>query len=101
MLAFASAVPLSAARAPPLRLASRPPHTRLARRRQRAPCATLPAPPPVALDGLLLSVNELYAQIAKGGIGIIMSGVVGAIITGALIKRNYDFVRSARTPSLA
>lgn len=97
MLAFAAATPLLAARAPVLHpSASRAP-SRAVHRRRPSPRATLLPPPPAALDGLLLlSASELYAQIARGGVGIIMSGVVGAVVVGFLMKRNYDYVRTRR-----
>lgn len=47
-----------------------------------------------ALPSLLL-VDDIYGQIASGGLLIIASGVVGVIITGLLMSRNYEELNEA------
>jgi len=43
----------------------------------------------------LLLADDIYGEIALGGFAIIASGVVGALVTGWLVNRNYDVVRLA------
>lgn len=79
--------------------AATPGSARLARRGG----ASAPAPAPArsvrmgvpAATGAaaLLLAEDVYGQIALGGVAIIASGVVGALITGWLVNRNYDVVR--------
>ncbi|GAB0497817.1 hypothetical protein MMPV_009154 [Pyropia vietnamensis] len=72
--------------------------TRAAVRFPRSEAAAVPAPrqsvrmgvPAAAGAAALLLAEDIYGQIALGGVAIIASGVVGALITGWLINRNYD-----------
>lgn len=41
--------------------------------------------------GLFLA-EEIYGEIARGGFGIILSGIGGAFIAALLIRSNYDEV---------
>jgi len=62
---------------------------------RRAPTMVAPGGALPAAAGLLLA-DDIYGQIALGGFAIIASGVVGALVTGWLVNRNYDVVRWRR-----
>lgn len=48
----------------------------------------------------VLIADDIYGQIFAGGIGIIMSGVVGAFIVAFLIRGNMEQVRRNDTRAL-
>lgn len=78
--------------------AATPGSARLARRGGASAPAPAPAPARSVRMGVtavtgaaaLLLAEDVYGQIALGGVAIIASGVVGALITGWLVNRNYD-----------
>lgn len=44
-------------------------------------------------ESSLLLADDIYLQIAIGGVGIILSGVLGTVIVGLLARSRYDTVR--------
>jgi hypothetical protein len=61
---------------------------------RRRPRASLDLVAPAVAPALLVAEN-LYGQIALGGIGIIGSGLVGAFCVALIARSNYDAVRAA------
>lgn len=50
--------------------------------------------PQASMASTLLVADDIYGQIFLGGLTIIMAGIVGTVIVGLLIRRNYEEVRS-------
>ncbi len=46
-------------------------------------------------EASILLAEDIYVRIAKGGVGIIMSGILGAVVVSFLIRKNYDVVRAS------
>lgn len=65
-------------------------------------CASRRMQPRAALldpSGLVLA-EDIYGEIARGGFGIILSGIGGAFIAAIIIRSNYDEVRTCNYTTL-